>query len=150
MRPFRNLTDQIADKSSKKQLLAECQMIRGSWGDEKVPIGNDEDFSAAHDILVEERSKVGNATEDYEVPGDFILDRHTGDRSWIGVVCDRYSARVILAVRAAQVRFPQAFPVVLDCDEAEITVTPDGRVFGVTADVGGEKLLARFGFPNKN
>ena len=148
MRFLRNLKDQVLDGASKRRVQAECQMIRQSWDDEGDPIGSEEDFSSAHDILIEELSRVGTATEDYREFEDFILNRHAGDRSWIGIVCERYSARVILAVRAAQARFSEPFPIVLDCDGASVTVTFDGRVYGDnrTNDKSGEKILRSFGF----
>lgn len=142
---FRNFIDQLLDGAAKKKLEQTCKLVREEFRSEVGPLGTEEDFFAAHDALISELSKVGRATENCGEIADFSFDRHVGDRSDIGIVCDRHSAKIILAVRSAQKRFSQPYPVRLDCDEAEITILCDGRVFGSSNEEMGDKLLKRFG-----
>ena len=143
----RNFLDQLLDGSSKKRLRSECTLKIGSISDDPAPLGTEEDYNAAHDELILQLSKVGRTTEDSGELADFSLDRYVGDRSYIGVVCDRTSARIILAVRAAQASFRQPYPVHLDCEDAIIAILPTGEVIGDVEDDEGEKVLASFGFP---
>lgn len=141
----RNIIDQLFDGSSKKKLRSECQLMREEYDCEFNILGTEEDFYTSHDILIEELSKVGRATEDIE-DADFNLSRYEGDMSSIDVVCNRYSAKVILAVRSAQKQFSEPYPVCLDYEEVEFTILSDGRVFGSSYDDEDIGILKRFGF----
>lgn len=141
---IRNFIDQLFDGASKKKLRQTCKLIRSEFDTEPTSLGSKEDFYLSHDLLITELSKVGRATEEMEET-DFNLSRYDGDRSDIGVVCNRHSAKIILAVRSAQQQFPQPYPVRLDCEDGEIVVLSDGRVFGSAFDEDST-ILDRFGF----
>ncbi len=149
MKTIRKITDQLFDRKAKKDLRKSCQLLHQECELELPPLGSDEDFSTAHDIIIQKLSKIGSTTEEPEY-ADFILNRYEGDMSRISIVCDRYSAKIILAVRSSQQQFPKPYPVHLDCDEAEITILNDGRVFGSTVDKEDTTILKHFGFTTNN
>lgn len=147
MRILRKYIDQIFDLQSKKELKNSFQLLRQENYTKFEPLGSGKDFSMAHDLLINELSKIGKATENSsEHTADFILDRLTGDQSYIGVICEHFSAKVIFAVSKAQERFTQPYPVLLDYDEVTIAVFPNKKISGSSHSKKGEQLLKKLGF----
>ncbi len=116
----------------------------------------EEEFHAAHEVIVRHLNHVGKATEnskEYE-GADFTLNRYFDPRAAINVVADLHSPRVIDALIAAQQELKGAFAINLDSHPAYVSVVPDGRVIGYAGEGDrhkeGTKILQDYGFDTKS